>query len=146
MEYIEPFPEKNNRHLIGWIAFGIILLLFAVIIAFVVPRLTSPSTAIENQLNMIQNGQIEDAYAQTTSEYQEASSLEVFTQVAETVPAISDNKSMTIVSTNNIRQDGMTLAIVKTKMISNSDVSYDVQYVMKKEGISWKLWSLDITI
>lgn len=146
MDYIQPFPEKNNRHLIGWIVFGVILLSFAVIIAFVVPRLSGPSAAISTQLSLIQNGQIEEAYAQTTSEYQAASSLEVFTQVAKTVPAISDNKSIEIVSTNNIRQDGMTLAVIKTKMMSNSDVAYDVQYVMKKEGISWKLWSLDITI
>ena len=146
MEYVEPFPQKDKRRLVGWIVFGVVLLAFAIVIAFVVPRLTDPTVTVKAQLDLIKNGQVEQAYQQTSAEYQSASSLDVFKQVAETVPAISDNKSVEFVSTNNVKQDGMTLAVIKTKMTSNKDVAYDVEYVMKKESGGWKLWSLNITI
>jgi len=146
MEYVEPFPQKNNRRLFSWIIFGVILLGLAIVVAFVVPAFNNPKDAVTAQLDLIKQGQIEKAYTQTSAEYQSASSLDVFKQVAETVPAISDNKSLEFVSTNNVKQDGMTLAVVKTKMTSNSDVAYDVEYVMKKDSSGWKLWSLNITI
>lgn len=94
---------------------------------------------VKEQLQMLQNGQITEAYYDFTSKkFQEATPLERFHEFVKKHPAFARNKSINFTERNVNNDIGVLSAVITT----TDDKKIPVEYKLIKEGDKWKVLSI----
>lgn len=132
-------PKKKGMP--TWLKVIIVLIVFVLVIVLIATKATSGLTApVNNQLDLLKNNDIKGAYELTSKQFQEVTSLEVFTQFVKQYPSLLKNKTYSFnekIVENNI-------GTLKGTLTSEDGTVTPIEYKLVKENGEWKILSIEI--
>ena len=127
------FP-KWAKVLIGIFVFIIVI----IVVAFVATA--GPVKTVEKQLSLLSAGDISGAYALSSGEFKNATSLEVFTAFVKQYPSLSKNKSHTFTERSVENNQGT----IKGSLTAEDGTVTPIIYNLVKENGEWLILNIDI--
>ena len=118
----------------------LLIIIGAVIFGLSRAKSAQVDRAIEEQLSLLKNGKIKNAYEITSKGFKAETSLETFNTFIEQHPAFQENKSYKF----NEKKEVGSIVILKGDLISEDGDKTRVQYKVIKENNKWKIYGIEI--
>lgn len=132
-------PKKRKIPIWGKILIGIAI--FIVLVIVIASATTSPVVKpAEEQLTLLENGKIEEAYNMTSEEFQQSTSLEKFKNFIETYPILAENKGHSF----NERSFENNIGTVRGTLTAEDGTRVSIEYKLIKENGEWKILSVEL--
>lgn len=128
---------SKKRKILKW--FGIIASVILLIIALAFWATSGLLTPVENQIYAIKRGDLNDAYAFTSKQFQQNTSFNQFQQFVNANPVLKNNKSMSF----NERTIDTGIGTLSGRLTAFDGTITPVQYKLVKENDDWKILSIE---
>lgn len=148
------FEDKKGRLVVltenpssfkkAWMVSGTIIiwfvLLFSTIFALAVYITSALDKPIDKQLEALKKGDIKAAYAYTSKDFQNATSLDDFKAFIKQYPSLTNNRS----SFFNERQIENNVGVMKGTLTAKDGAKTPIQYRLIKEDGVWKILNIEV--
>lgn len=125
----------------GWYILGGLVSFIVIVVAIAIYATSGMTGVIKSQLSALRAGDIVKAYSYTSSEFQQATSLDDFERFVRAFPAIRSSKSASFPE----REVNNGQGEVKGTIYGEDGSVVPVDYLMVKENGSWKIMGIKIT-
>ncbi|MDD5552112.1 MAG: DUF4864 domain-containing protein [Candidatus Pacebacteria bacterium] len=137
----EKKPKKEKKSKKWKVLFFLLIVAGAATFGFFKFKSIQADKAIEEQLSLLKEGKIKNAYEITSKDFKEETSLETFNTFIEQHPSFKKNKSYDFTE----RKEEGNIIILKGELISEDGNTTHVQYKIIKESNKWKIYGIEIT-
>lgn len=135
----KPSPIKKALLIIATILSWIILLVgtFLAIVFYLTSGIVE---VVQNQLNALKAGKIEEAYSYTSKEFQEATSMDEFKAFLDTHPIFKNSEKSSFDNRSISYNNGIVSGTIAGTLSTKEGTETAVQYRAIKENGTWKIF------
>lgn len=134
-------PKEKKKSKKWKVLFFLLIIAGAATFGFFKFKSIQTDKAIKEQLSLLKEGKIKNAYEITSKGFKEETSLETFNTFIEQHPSFKKNKSYNFTE----KKEEGNIVILKGELISEDGNITHIQYKVIKENNEWKIHGIEIT-
>lgn len=133
-------PKEKKKSKKWKVLFFLLIVAGTVTFGFFKFKSIQTDQAIKEQLSLLKEGKIKNAYEITSKGFKEETSLETFNTFIEQHPSFKKNKSYNFTE----KKEEGNIVILKGELISEDGNITHIQYKVIKENNEWKIHGIEI--